>query len=178
MSKVLENLDKPDKHQRTVSTSFRLAVINQYREQNCVTLDKSVWKKKKNRTVSQWINQSEMKPFQRIGKRDKPVWLEKQKEEPCQRVRKRDKPVVKKICYIKVDCCSGEIVFRTMMYLLMKFRKSQTKLSRNSRKISLQFQRISNMESGICMIVERREIIQEKRQKILQVATNCATFNG
>ena len=106
-----------------------------------------------------------MKPFQRIGKRDKPVWLEEQEEEPCQRVRKRDKPVVKKICYIKVDCCSGEIVFRTMMYLLMKFRKSQTKLSRNSRKISLLFQRISNMESGICMIVERREIIQEKRQK-------------
>ena len=142
-----------------------LAVINQYGGQNCVTLDKSVWKKKKNRTVSQWINQSEMKPFQRIGKRDKPVWLEEQEEEPCQRVRKRDKPVLKKICYIKVDCCSGEIVFRTMMYLLMKFRKSQTKLSRNSRKISLQFQRISNMESGICMIVERREIIQEKRQK-------------
>ena len=52
-----------------------------------------------------------------------------------------------------------------MMYLLLKFRKSQTNLSRNSRKISLQFQRISNMESGICMIVERREIIQEKRQK-------------
>ena len=119
-----------------------------------------------------------MKPFQRIGKRDKPVWLEEQEEEPCQRVRNCDKPVVKKICYIKVDCCSGEIVFRTMMYLLMKFRKSQTKLSRNSRKISLQFQRISNMESGICMIVERREIIQEKRQKILHVAPNCAAFNG
>ena len=62
-----------------------------------------------------------MKPFQRIGKRDKPVWLEEQEEEPSQRVRKRDKPVLKKICYIKVDCCSGEIVFRTMMYLLMKF---------------------------------------------------------
>ena len=60
----------------------------------------------------------------------------------------------------------------------MKFRKSQTKLSRNSTKISLQFQRISNMESGICMIVERREIIQEKRQEILQVAPNCAAFNG
>ena len=24
-----------------------------------------------------------MKPFQRIGKRDKPVWLEEQEEEPC-----------------------------------------------------------------------------------------------
>ena len=106
-----------------------------------------------------------MKPFQRIRKRDKPVWLEEQEKEPCQRVRKRDKPVLKKFCYIKVDCCSGEIVFRTMMYLLMEFRKSQTKLSRNSRKISLQFQRISNMESGICMIVERREIIQEKGQE-------------
>ena len=34
------------------------------------------------------------------------------------------------------------------------------------------------MESGICMIVERREIIQEKRQEILQVAPNCAAFNG
>ena len=37
--KVLENLDKLD---RVVSTSFRKAVINQYGEQNCVTVDKSV----------------------------------------------------------------------------------------------------------------------------------------
>ena len=58
-------------------------MINQYREQNCVTLDKSV----RNETVS-------------TSKRDKPVWLKEQEEEPCQRVRKRDKPVVKKICYI------------------------------------------------------------------------------
>ena len=64
------------------------------------------------------------------------------------------------------------------MYLLMKFRKSQTKFSRNSRKISLQFQRISKMESDICITVERREIIQEKRQEVLQVAPNCAAFNG
>ena len=41
-----------------------------------------------------------MKPFQRIGKPDKPVWQTEQEEEPCQRVRKRDKPVVKKMCYI------------------------------------------------------------------------------
>ena len=34
------------------------------------------------------------------------------------------------------------------------------------------------MESGICMIVERREIIHERRQEILQVAPNCAAFNG
>ena len=34
------------------------------------------------------------------------------------------------------------------------------------------------MESVICMIVERREIIQEKKQEILQVAPNCAAFNG
>ena len=34
------------------------------------------------------------------------------------------------------------------------------------------------MESGICLIVERREIIQEKRQEFLQVALNCAAFNG
>ena len=45
VSKVLENLDKPDK---TVSTSFRIAVINQYGEQNCVTVDKSVWKEEQN----------------------------------------------------------------------------------------------------------------------------------
>ena len=38
-SKVLETLDKPD---RTVSTSIRIAVINQYGEQNCVTVDKAV----------------------------------------------------------------------------------------------------------------------------------------
>ena len=69
-----------------------------------------------------------MKPFRRVRKRDKPVWQEEQKEEPCQRVRKRDKPVVKNICYICVDCCIGEIVFLTMMYLLMKIRKSQTKI--------------------------------------------------
>ena len=39
VSKVLENLDKPD---RTVSTSFRIAVRNQFGEQNCVNVDKSV----------------------------------------------------------------------------------------------------------------------------------------
>ena len=33
------------------------------------------------------------------------------------------------------------------------------------------------MENGICIIVERREIIQEKRQEILQVEPNCAAFN-
>ena len=42
---VLENLDKPN---RTVSTSFRIAVINQYGEQNCVTVDKSVSKEEQN----------------------------------------------------------------------------------------------------------------------------------
>ena len=63
-------------------------------------VDKSVWKEKRNRTVSQWMNQSEMKLFRRVRKRDKPVWQEEQKEEPCQRIRKRDKPVLKKICYI------------------------------------------------------------------------------
>ena len=34
------------------------------------------------------------------------------------------------------------------------------------------------MESGICIIVERTEIIQEKKaKKFLQVAPNCAAFN-
>ena len=47
VSKVLENLDKPDRRQ-TVSTSFRISVINQYGEQNCVTVDKSVRKEEQN----------------------------------------------------------------------------------------------------------------------------------
>ena len=93
-------------------------------------MDKSVWKKERNRTESQWINQSEVKPFRRVRKRDKLVWQEEQKKEPCQRIRKRDKPVLKK--FFLIDCCSGEIVCLTMMYLVMKFKKSQTKFSRNS----------------------------------------------
>ena len=52
-----------------------------------------------------------MKPFQRIGKRDKPVWQEEQEEEPCQRVRKRDKPVVKKICFIKLIVVVEKLCF-------------------------------------------------------------------
>ena len=98
MSKVLENLDKPDKHQRTVSTSFRISCDKSVERTELA--DKSVWKETRNRTVSQWIIQSEMKPFRRVRKRDKPVWQEEQKKEPYQRVRKRDKPGVKKICYI------------------------------------------------------------------------------
>ena len=58
----------------------------------------------------------------------------------------------------------------------MKFRKSQTKLSRNSRKISLQFQRISKMESGICIIVERREITQERKARNFTSRTKLCCF--
>ena len=47
-----------------------------------------------------WINQSEIKPFRRVRKRDKPVRQERRKEEPCQRIRKRDKPVLKNIFVI------------------------------------------------------------------------------
>ena len=32
------------------------------------------------------------------------------------------------------------------------------------------------MERGICIIFERREIIQEERQEILRFAPNCAAF--
>ena len=64
------------------------------------------------------------------------------------------------------------------MYLVMKFRKSQTKFSRNSRKSSLQFQRRSRMESGICIIVERREIIQKRKARNFQIAPKCAAFNS
>ena len=95
VSKVLENLDKPDK---TVSTMLRIALKNQYGEQNCVTVDKAVWKEeqncvtvdksveKKSRTVSLWINQSEKKS------RTMSQWINQSENVPCQRVRKRDKP--------------------------------------------------------------------------------------
>ena len=79
VSKVLENLDKPDKHQRTVSTSFRISCDKAVENRTVSLTDKSVWKEKRNRTVSQWINQSEMKPFRRVRKRDKPVWQEDRK---------------------------------------------------------------------------------------------------
>ena len=52
-----------------------------------------------------------MKPFQRIGKRDKPVRLEEQEEEPCQRVRKRDKPVLKKIVILKLIVVVEKLCF-------------------------------------------------------------------
>jgi len=44
------------------------------------------------------------------------------------------------------------------MYLLKKFRKSQAISSRKSRKISVQFKRISKRMKGSCCI-ERRESI-------------------
>ena len=72
VSKVLENLDKPDK---TVSTSFRIAVINQYGEQNCVLVDKPVWKEEQ--TVSLWINQSEKKS------RTVSLWINQSENVPC-----------------------------------------------------------------------------------------------
>ena len=59
-----------------------------------------------------------------------------------------------------------------MKYLLKKFRKSQTRFSRNSRKISLQSKR-----KGVVGVVLMREekAISEKRTKI-QVAPNCAAL--
>ena len=54
------------------------------KEQNCVTMaDKAFWKK--NRTVSLWINQSEIVPCQRVKKRDKPA-KKRTEGEPCRRL--------------------------------------------------------------------------------------------
>ena len=64
-----------------------------------------------------------------------------------------------------------------MKYLLKKFRKSQTRVSRKSRKNSLQSKRSSKRRSGRCCIDERRESIQ-RRKKNLQVAQNCAALKS
>ena len=85
---------------------------------------------------------------------------------------------MKKICYILSDVCIGEIVCRTMMYLLKKFRKSQVKSLEKFRKIALQSYRISKIRSGSCIIVERRESISCDKKKLLQVAPNCAALTS
>ena len=72
---------------------------------------------------------------------------------------------------------SWRIFFLTMMYSLKKFRKSQTRFSRKTRKISLQSKRISK-RSGRCCIDERRESIQRRKERILQVAQNCAALKS
>ena len=64
----------------------------------------------------------------------------------------------------------------TMMYLLKKFKRSQTKSSRKSRKNSLQSKRISKRRSGRCCIDERRESIQQRKEKFLQVAPTCSAL--
>ena len=94
-------------------------------------------------TVSLWINQSENVPCQRDRKRDKPAKEENRRRTVSTFIEKRDKPALEKFC-----CTSnGEIFCRTIRYLLMKFRKSQTRFSRNSRKLSLQSERISKRRS-------------------------------
>ena len=184
VSKVLENLDKPA---RTVSTSFRIAVINQYGEQNCVTVDKSVWKEEQNCVT---MDKSVWKEEQNCVTMDKSVWKEGQNcvtmsislkkylvnvlENVINRqgkknkrrtvstiIEKRDKPELKKFSYI----WNGESFCLTMKYLLKKFRKSQTRFSTASRKISLQSKRISKRRSGKCCIDERRESIQRRKEK-------------
>ena len=89
-------------------------------------------------------------------------------------IEKRDKAESKKICYIS----DGEIFSLTMMYLLKKSRKSQTKSSKKYRKISLQSKRISKRRSGRCCIDERRESIQRRKEKFIQVAPNCAALKS
>ena len=108
-----------------------------------------------NRTVSLWINQSENVPCQRVRKRDKPAEKDNRRRTVSTFIEKRDKPALGKFCCIS----NGEIVCLAIMFLLMKFRKSQTRFSRKSRKISLQSKRISERRSGSCCIDERRESI-------------------
>ena len=89
-------------------------------------------------------------------------------------IEKRDKPELEKsLIYFR-----WRIFFLTMMYSLKKFRKSQTRFSRKTRKISLQSKRISKRRSGRCCIDERRESMQRRKERILQVAQNCAALKS
>ena len=123
---------------------------------------------KRSRTVSLWIIQCEQVPCQRVRKRDKPAKkeLKKNRVNVC---RKRDKPDLYLFCYFG----SGETFCLTMMYLMKKFRESQSKFSRNSRKISLQSKRISRKKSDSCCIVERRESVQRKKKNFSSRTKLC-----
>ena len=78
-------------------------------------VDKAVWKK--NRTVSLWINQSEVVPCQRVRKRDKSAKEENRRRTLSTFIKKRDKPALKNMYYTS----DGEIFCPTMMYFLKKF---------------------------------------------------------
>ena len=67
----------------------------------------------------------------------------------------------------------GEIFCLPMMYFLKKFRKSQTKSSRKSRKISLQSKRMSKRRSGRCCMDERRESIQRRKKNFTSRTKLC-----
>ena len=64
------------------------------------------------------------------------------------------------------------------MYFLKKFRKSQNKSSRKSRKNSLRSKKSIKEKDGRCCIDERRESIQRKKGKFLQLASNCAAIKS
>ena len=87
---------------------------------------------------------------------------------------KCDKPELKKILlYFK-----GRIFCLTMMYLLKKFRKSQTGFSRKSRKISLQSKKIQR-EERVCVVLMRQEkAFSEGKEEFLQVAPSCAALKS
>ena len=158
VSKVLKNLDKPD---RTVSTSRTVPLwINQ--------------SEKKSRTLSLWINQSEKVPCQRVRKRDKPARQKNRRGTVSTFREKRDKPELKKLCYI----LNGEIFCLPMKCLLKKFRKSQTRFSRKSRKIPLQSKRNSKRRSDRCCIDERRESIQRRKEKSFTNRTKLCCFKS
>ena len=135
----------------------------------------SLWinqSEEKSRTVSVWINQSGNVPCQRVRKRDKPAGKKSKRRTVSTFIEKRDKPELEKICYIS----DGEIFCLTMMYLLKKFRNSQTKSSKKSRKFSLQLKKISKRRSDRCCIDERRESIQRRKEKIFTSRTELCCF--
>ena len=87
-------------------------------------------------------------------------------------IEKRDKPELEKfLLYFR-----WKNLCLTMMYLSEKFRKSQTKSSRKSRKNSLQLGRISKRRSDRCCIDERRESIQRRKEKIFTSRTKLCRF--
>ena len=127
----------------------------------------------KSRTVSLWINQSGNVPCQRVGKRDKPAGKKSKRRTVSTFIEKRDKPELEKICYVSDE----EIFWLTMMYLLKKFRKSQTKSSRKSKKLHCNRKEFRR-EGVVGVVLMREERHSAEKRNLLQVAPNCAALKS
>ena len=145
----------------------------------------SLWIKQsgKSRTVSVWMNQSEKKS------RTVSLWKNQSENVPCQRVRKRDEPAKQENRRRTVSTFIENVINRhwknfvifqmeffclTMMYFLKKFRTSQTRFSRKSKKNFLQSERISKRRGGrYCMMREEKAFSKEKENLTSRTKLCC-----